>query len=134
MANVKHKFKYKKIDDFYRPFIDISLRNDNSTCKYAVLIDSGADFNIFHGDIAKLLNLDLTGLEEIEFGGIKEDKAPCKGYVAGVEIGIDGQFYNAPVVFSFDISSSGYGILGQRGFFEHFIVQFDYQKKLGYLK
>ena len=134
MANVKHKFKYKRIGDFYRPFIDITLRNGTHMCKYAALIDSGADFNIFHADIARLLHIDFTKLKEITFGGIKEDKTPCKGYVAGVEIGINERFFNALVVFSADISQNGSGVLDQRGFFEHFRVIFDYTDKVGYLR
>lgn len=134
MVNVKYKFRYKKIGEFYRPLIDVNLRNGKLTCKYVALIDSGADFNIFHADVARLLSIDLTKLQKIEFGGIKEDKTSCKGFVAAVELGLDGRFFNAPVVFSSDISPNGSGVLGQRGFFEHFRVIFDYPEKLGYLK
>ena len=30
--------------------------------------------------------------------------------------------------FSYDIASHGYGLLGQKGFFENFTVKFDYSK------
>lgn len=137
MANVKHKFKYVKEGPFLRPLIDITIRNteDNSTARYAVLVDSGADFNVFHADIAKLVNLDLLNLEEIEFGGVAETSRPLKGRLANIEIGIDSIFYKTFAIFSADISPNGHPIVGQKGFFEFFnIVQFNYNGKLGYLK
>lgn len=138
MANVKHKFKYVKEGSFRRPLIDITIRNiqNQSTIKYAVLVDSGADFNVFHSDIAKLIGLDLTGLKEIEFGGIEQNKnkKALKGYLANIDIGIDNLFYKTFAIFSNDISPNGHPIVGQKGFFEFFNVQFDYSKNLGYLK
>ncbi len=135
MPNVKHKFKYVKIGNFYRPLIDITLCNGSQTAKYAVLVDSGADFNVFHSDVASLLGLDISLAKPVEFGGIKDDGKPCIGYLCAIEIGIDGVFFNSFALFSSDISPNGNPVVGQRGFFEHFnSVQFDYPKKLGYLK
>lgn len=89
-----------------RPLIDITIRNsqNNSTVRYAVLVDSGADFNVFHADIAKLINLDLLNLEEIEFGGVAETLKPLSGRLANIEIGIDNIFYKTFAIFSADIS------------------------------
>lgn len=133
MANVKHRFKYIKEEAFLRPLIDITLRNGSATVKYAVLVDSGADFNVFHSDIAKLINFDLRNLQEIEFGGIAVGK-PLKGRIANIDIGIDNIFYKSFAIFSNDISPDGHPIVGQKGFFEFFNVQFDYSGRRGYLK
>ncbi len=101
--------------------------------KYIALVDSGADFNLFHTDIASLLEINLNNIKQIDLYGVNDTK-PLRGYPAGVEIGLDGSFYNAMVVFSPDIAPNAHPLLGQVGFFDRFIVQFDYQKKLGYLK
>ena len=134
MANVKHKFKYVKAGDFYRPLLDITLRNEQNICRYAVLVDSGADFNIFHIDVAYLLKLDLSKARTVPFGGIK-DGAQCTGKLGIFELGIDNVFFKSFALFSADISPSGYPIVGQRGFFEYFnSVQFNYPEKRGYIK
>ena len=133
MANVRHKFKYVKIGNFYRPLIGVTLRNGSKSMKYIALVDSGADFNLFHTDVAAMLGIDLSNITKIDLYGVN-DKKPLTGYPAGVEIGLEGQFYSAMVVFSPDIAPNALSIVGQAGFFDRFIVQFDYQKKLGYLK
>jgi len=46
---------------------------------------------------------------------------------------IDGKIIYKPVIpevrFSYEITPFGFGVLGQLGFFDKFIVKFDYQKK-----
>jgi len=133
MAHLIHKFKYVKIDKYYRPLIEITLKNGSKSIKYIALVDSGADFNLFHTDIASLLGIDLSNIKQIDLYGVN-DKKPLRGYPAGVQIGINGTFYNAAIVFSPDIASTAFALVGQVGFFDRFIVQFDYQKKHGYLK
>ena len=134
MAKVKYKFKYAKIGQYYRPLMDILVKNKNTTLKYIVHIDSVADYCIFHSNIAKLLGLDLTNVKPVLFGGIKNDGKICQGYPAEIQIGVNNKFYKTVVLFSPDISPDGYPLVGQRGFFEHFVVQFDYANKHGYLK
>lgn len=134
MSKIKYSFKYQKAERYKRPLIPISLRFQNKKINTLALIDSGADFNVFHSDLAQLLDINLDSLKEIEFGGIKKDKEQCKGKLVMVEIGIDGDFFDAPIIFSSDISDNGYGILGQNGFFDHFRVTLDYKKDNIYLK
>lgn len=136
MAHVRHKFKYKNIDGYYRPLLDITIRNGKKIIKYAVLVDSGADYNIFHMDMARLLNLDLSNAKDISFGGIKKGKQGLgKGKLGMIDIGIERIFFPSFAIFSDDISDEGYAIVGQRGFFENFkSVQFSYSEKQGYLK
>lgn len=97
------------------------------------LIDSGADFNIFHADIARILQVDLKRLKSMTFSGIKEN-AKGVGHFTAIQIGMEKEFFNSPVIFSSDISNNGYGILGQQGFFNHFKVEFDYSLKRIYLR
>lgn len=127
MSKVKHTFKYVKADRYKRPIIPVVLKYKNKEIKYLALIDSGADLNIFHADLATLLGVDVSKLKEVEFGGIKQDPQPCKGWLAVLQIGVDDEIFDSAVIFSNDISNNGYGILGQNGFFDHYRIVLDYQ-------
>ncbi len=133
MSRIRHEFKYKKAESYKRPIIPISIKYRKKRTGYLTLIDSGADFCIFHADIAEVLSIDLNKLPEKKFGGIKKDGL-CTGYIAIVEIGIDNEFFEYPVLFSKEIAPDGYGILGQRGFFEKYKVTLDYSTDNIYLR
>jgi len=122
---VKHTFSYAKAGLWYRPIIPVTLKLNRIEFNYLTLIDSGADFNIFHADIAKILKIDLSKLKNpVNFSGINGKGI---GYFSAIDIGIDNNFINTPVVFSNDISDNGYGILGQQGFFNKYKIEFDYK-------
>ncbi len=123
-----YRSKYVKIGSFFRPIISVSLKYNSTTFDYLALVDSGADFNMFHGGLAKILRIDLTRLKRIPFSGIKSN-ATGEAFVTAIEIGINNEFINSPVMFSNDISDNGYGIVGQLGFFNHFKIAFDYSDK-----
>lgn len=126
---MKYKFSYIKTGIWHRPIIPVTLRFKNIELRYLALLDSGADFNIFHGEIAKILKINLPKLKNpMAFSGIKEG-ATGKGYFTTIDIGINDRYTNTPVVFSNDISSDGYGILGQQGFFNHYKISFNYLAK-----
>lgn len=127
---MKHKFPYVKAGIWYRPIIPITLKFNKIELNYLALLDSGADFNIFHADIAKLLKIDLTKLKNpVKFSGIKQG-AEGKGYFLSIDVGIKNNFKNTTVVFSSDISENGYGILGQQGFFNNYKVSFNYASRV----
>lgn len=125
---IKHRFKYLKFGQFYRPVIAVTLRHKDKIFKYLALIDSGADLNIFHANLASILEIDIEKLKTNSFEGIKKESS-AYGYLTVIEIGIDNIFFDTPVIFSDDISDNGYGVLGQQGFFNHFKVKMDYQGK-----
>ncbi len=126
---MKHKFSYVKAGIWYRPVIPVTLRFNKVEFNYLALLDSGADFNIFHGAIAKLLKADLSKQKNaMSFSGIKQG-AEGKGYFMSIDIGIDGNFFTTTAVFSDDISDNGYGILGQQGFFNNYAILFHYNTK-----
>lgn len=126
---MKHKFNYVQAELWYRPIIPVTLKLNKVEFKYLALIDSGADFNIFHSDIAKILKIDLSKFKKsISFGGINSN-AEGKGYFTSIDVGINEKFINTPVVFSNEISNNGYGILGQQGFFNNYKVSFNYRSK-----
>lgn len=132
------KFPYKKIpvidpktqevSHVFRPIIPVTLSFKGNSVSYEVLIDSGADECVFDTEIAKILRLPLNEEKEKSFGGISGGE--IKAYRQGVEVGVDGISFVTEVYFSPDLSRMGYGILGQKGFFDHFRVRFIYSKKV----
>ena len=91
-----------------------------------VLVDSGADFCILKGEIGELLGLDVEAGQEFPYRGI--NGAESIGYAHAVWFCIKGVWIPAKVVFSYDIPKGGHQVVGQIGFFNHFKINFDYQK------
>ncbi|MEK7161734.1 MAG: aspartyl protease family protein [Patescibacteria group bacterium] len=132
------KFKYKKIPltvknplfgfSILRPIIPVQLFGNGEKINYEVLLDSGADTCVFDGSIGELLGLDVTAGTPIHFSGVQNAEA-AKAYLHTVDLSLGGHKLSIPAIFSFDLSDRGYGILGQKGFFDIFSVKFDYQKE-----
>ena len=98
MPHVPNTFPYQFIDDtkFPRPYIPVTLRNQHQTLQpMLALLDSGADFCVFDGELSYLLDLDLTKLEQIKLNGVA-GSAP--GYLAHIEVGINGSFIAVPAI------------------------------------
>lgn len=93
-----------------------------------LLLDSGADFCIFHAEIGDFLNIPIVEGKREEFGGIVGEKTTAYFHI--LDITIKGNRYkNIPIGFSYDISPHGYGILGHYKFFNLFKVLFDVTKE-----
>ena len=96
------------------------------------LVDSGADFCLFDGELSYLLDIDLTKLEQINLSGVT---GKATGYVAHIEIGVDTTFFSVPAVFSFEFSPDEFGgLAGQLGFFDKYIIEFNRVNKTVVLK
>lgn len=124
-------FKYQTIGNskLARPFIPLTLRYNNRSIKTKALVDSGADFCMFDGELLNLLNpdLDLNTLERIRLGGVG---GTATGYVTHIEIGVENTFFSVPAVFSFEFSPDDFGgLAGQLGFFDAFKIKFDRAKR-----
>lgn len=125
------KFRYKKIgDDFERPIIPIEIINEkdrSQSVKYEVLVDSGADLNIFDAQIGEAIGIDIkSGVEQMVGGITSGPREPF--YLHKVVIKLPGAYYTAMVGFKENMTKS-YGVVGQIGFFDIFIVKFDYIAK-----
>lgn len=111
-----------------RPVINIRLLFDDKSIKYPVLIDSGADFCIFHAEIASdILGISVKKGNELTFhgtGGISQ-----KAYFHNIKIDLDGYEYDLYAGFSFEMEKLPYGLLGQTGFFDKFRVIMDYSER-----
>jgi len=126
MPPFSYDYPYKKIDSKFLPIIPVEIYYKDNVLAYEALIDSGAGFCIFHAELAPILGIDLKSVKPEEFGGIV---AGGVGYVHTVEFRVKGDRYETVCAFSEDINDDGYGILGHIGFFDHFRVKFEYDKK-----
>lgn len=132
------KFQYRKLllpkrSDYFgwsilKPIIQVGVLANGKELNYAALIDSGADFCIFDAEIGEYLGLDVKSGRLVEFGGI-QDRGGAEAFLHSVGLNIGGYNYQTNVGFSRDIAKHGFGILGQKGFFDMFAVKFDLSKE-----
>jgi len=132
------KFPYLKLSlpqrsEFFestilKPIIPLKISVEGEELRYAALIDSGADFCIFDAEIGEYLGLDIKSGKREEFGGIQE-RGGAEAFLHNITINIGGWNYKTVVGFSYDIAKHGFGILGQKGFFDIFVVKFDLLKE-----
>lgn len=111
----------------FRPVIQIDFESNNGTFGYFVLIDSGADYCIFHAKIGELLGLDIKSGKPLTFYGTSGEAQ--KAYFHKVRFRIGGIDHECEVGFSYDMEKLAYGLLGQEGFFNKWIVKFAYHKE-----
>ena len=137
------KFKYKKFPadsipshpdrkNIIRPVIPIYLRNGDKRIGYEVLIDSGADYCIFHSEIGELLDIEIRSGPKTDFFGIGGVKQEAFFHYVDTEVG--GEPYKCYAGFSYEIDRLPYGIMGQDNFFNIFVVIFDKKKECLILK
>lgn len=110
-----------------RPVIQIDLDSPNGQFGYFVLIDSGADYCMFHASIGERLGLDIKKGDSLTFFGTSGH--PQKAYFHKVSFKIGGHEHGCSVGFSYDMENLAYGLLGQDGFFDKWHVKFEYDKE-----
>ncbi len=108
-----------------KPIIPVTLIVNDKTLRYTALIDSGADFSIFDAEIGEYLGIPVREGHREEFGGI-QGQGDAVAFLHEVILNIGGNNYKTKIGFSYDIARHGFGILGQKGFFEIFVVKFDF--------
>lgn len=121
------KFKYKRYGlNILRPVIPVKIVHQDFNLPYEVLVDSGADYCIFDAQIALILGINLESGERQQVSGITGTTAPI--YFHDIIINVGGWEYKLQCAFLKDIGRFGYGVVGQNGFFDKFIVKFDLLK------
>ena len=122
------RFNYVRYGSVLRPVIPITVRHGRKEIEYHVLVDSGADICVFNEEVGLALGMSVRrGIPKTLFGvGGKSSVY----YVHGVDIGVGGKFKDTEVAFMPNVAGHvmQYGIVGQRGFFDRFIVSFDLLK------
>lgn len=107
-----------------KPIISVKISANENFVRYEALIDSGADFCIFDAEIGEYLGLKVSSGIQISYCGIQGEKNST-AFLHQVILNIGGWDYETVVGFSKGISSKGFGILGQKGFFDMFVVKFN---------
>lgn len=110
-----------------RPVIQIDFDGPNGKFGYLVLIDSGADYCVFHARVGELIGLDIKAGKPLTFFGTSGE--PQKAYFHMVTFKIGGYKHRCEIGFSYDMEKLPYGLLGQDGFFDKWIVKFEYHKE-----
>lgn len=136
LASMSMKFRYKEIAPGYtRPIIPIEIINEkdrSQSIKYEVLVDSGADLNIFDAEIGEAIGIDVkSGMQKTVTGITSGPPEPY--YLHKVIIKLPQIQYATLVGFKENMQNS-YGVVGQRGFFDLLIVRFDFIGREIYLK
>ncbi|OGH06696.1 MAG: hypothetical protein A2W22_02275 [Candidatus Levybacteria bacterium RBG_16_35_11] len=110
-----------------RPVIQIDFDSPNGGFGYFVLIDSGADYCVFHGGIGDRLGLKVKEGKEVIFYGTSGESQ--KAYFHNVTFKIGGNKHKADIGFSYEMNKLPYGILGQVGFFDKWNIKFELSKE-----
>lgn len=125
------KFPYKKIEllpgmrrEFLlKPIIPLYLFSQKSFVRVEALIDSGADFTVFHSELAEVLGIQWQKGISHKFRGITGSSGIV--YFHSIKIKVGSWLVPLECGFSKNLGEDNYGILGQEGFFENFKVVFD---------
>jgi len=117
------KFDYIQIGKHKRPIIPIQLSVGGNAVNTPALIDSGADFNLFHIGIADSLGIKLNKEKPITFSGVGNKRLSLDGYMAVVNLKIfikgENISFVTPVIFTEQLPENGVALLGETGFFDH---------------
>jgi len=139
--SISPKYKYRKFGitkpseafprrlSFSRPVIPIQLINGKDRIGYLAIIDSGADFCVFHASVGEVIGIDIESGKKQDFSGVSAQHQPLIAYFHTIQIGVGGYEFDCWAGFSRDIESLPYGFLGQLGFFSLFNVILDYNKE-----
>jgi hypothetical protein len=131
------RFNYKTIDrpllgTIKSPSISVSVSDIASNIPFNMLalVDSGADISAIGKDVASMLNLDMNGPESVAIGIGGNVKS--KESVMNLKIGNDREKYNIRIPVKILLEKNDFGIiLGRRGFFDKFRIEFDqYNEKM----
>lgn len=122
------KFRYKKYGPYLRPVIPVKVKYNNHFIAYEVLVDSGADLCVFDAEIGDLLKVPYKESKRELVSGIAGQSAPY--FIHQVEIEIGGWTHKVDAGFLQTVAgANSYGVVGQKGFFDIFVVKFDLIKE-----
>ncbi len=122
------KFKYKSYGNALRPVIPVTLLYKGAYVDYEVLIDSGSDHCFFDSDVGEDIGISRSNSEIREVFGVGGKISLYHNHKLTLKIG-EGSF-ETEVGFMPNLGGNivSYGIVGQKGFFDRFIIKFDYIK------
>lgn len=123
------RFQYARYNGVLRPVIPIKLKHGGEEIGYHVLVDSGADLCLFDADIGKAIGIDTKSGVPREVFGIGGKTSFY--YIHKVTIEVGGWPFEIEAGFMPEVAGRvlPYGVVGQKGFFDRFIVKFDLAKE-----
>lgn len=119
---------FPEIESVLKPLIPIIVRYQEKKEKVFALVDSGADACLFPAGLAERLGIDVRSGLRHDFIGIGASKSSF--FFHEVEIFFGKYQVKTKVGFSTAQNIGAGGILGQQGFFDHFVIAFDHNNKL----
>lgn len=124
-----HRLLNKKGSDIRTPTIPILLKGRAVTSiEVYALIDSGADISVIPKALAEVLNLDLSGEEEVSYGIGGEIKVKNTKMEIVLKKGIEKYNFVIPVQVVLTGEEPPI-LLGRLGFFDKFVISFDETKQ-----
>jgi hypothetical protein len=118
-----------KQSSLFRPVVELKLKSkDGKEISYSALIDSGADYCLFHGIIGEQIGLNVKKGKPLNFYGTGGRTQTA--YFHEIMFSIEGTEITTMVGFSYGLESLNVGLLGQTGFFNKFKIEFDLQKRI----
>lgn len=121
---LSHTDPVTKLDYAWRPALTVFISHSaKRSAPVESIVDTGADHCVFDAEICDGLGIPVREGQQVAFSGIARE-AETIGYLHTVTLTVAAQSYEAPIVFAYGLSITG--ILGQVGFFDQFIVTFDW--------
>lgn len=123
------KFKYKSYGNALRPVIPVTIFHNREHVDYEVLVDSGSDHCFFDSEIGEDIGVSKSNSEVKEVFGVGGKISLYYNHEITLKVG--DKTFKTEVGFIPNLGGNivSYGIVGQKSFFEKFIVKFDYLKE-----
>jgi len=119
-----HPDPVTKLNYAWRPALKVLIwYKHKRSAPLESIVDTGGDHCIFDGEVGDSLGIPVVKGIQVPFAGIARG-AKTIGYLHTVNLTVAAQTFEAPVVFAYGITATG--ILGQIGFFDHFVATFDW--------
>jgi hypothetical protein len=120
------RFDYTVLDgSFERPYAEIRVSYRDRSRRYMVLVDSGADINVFSAELAAILGIDLKRGEALTVRGATGQSETF--YVHPITLSVGDVAFPTTAAFADVPHLELAGLAGQRGFFDWFDVSFRFR-------
>jgi hypothetical protein len=118
------RFEYTRYDSSQlRPLLDVVVSGGEGKASYVLLIDSGAEINVFSAELARELGITLRDGEMLEIRGATGDEAVFWRHPVTITVG--GHDFPMLAAFGGAEHLEAVGLAGQDGLFDYFRVTFD---------